>query len=37
LACRAADLNGFVYAECWLENLLISASKNGFKQYHQKT
>lgn len=37
LLCRAADLNGFVFSECWLENLLISASKNGFKQYHQKT
>jgi hypothetical protein len=36
LLCRSADLNGFVYSDCWLENLLIAASKNGFKQYHQK-
>ena len=31
LISPAARLNGFVYSECWLENLLVAASLNGFK------
>lgn len=31
LVSPAARLNGFVYSKCWLENLMISASLNGFK------
>lgn len=36
LACRAADLNQFVYSqESWLHNLLIAASRNGCRNTHQ--
>jgi len=32
LDCPATKLNGFRYADNWLENLLISASMAGYKQ-----
>ena len=31
LFCRAAQLNGFVYSNNWLENLICAASMNGFR------
>jgi len=31
LFCRAAQLNGFVYSDNWMENLICSASMNGFR------
>ena len=34
-ACRFEELNGFVYHSNWLENMLIVASMNGFKQSYK--
>jgi len=36
LYCPDARLNGFVYHQDWLQNLMISASLGGFRQ-HSKT
>jgi hypothetical protein len=33
---RFEELNGFVYAGNWLENLLIAGSMNGFRRSHKK-
>lgn len=33
---RFEQINGFVYHQNWLHNLLIAASKNGFNQNHKK-
>ena len=30
--CPASKLNGFVYAECWLTNLIVASSMNGYRQ-----
>jgi len=32
LMCAAEQLNGFVYSDNWLENLLISSSMGGYRQ-----
>jgi len=33
LTSPAARLNGFVYSSCWLQNLMIASSLNGFKSF----
>lgn len=32
LTCAASELNGFVYRQNWLENLIIASSMNGYRQ-----
>jgi len=33
----AHKLNGFVYHDSWLQNLLVSASMGGHRRWPQKT
>lgn len=35
-ASRFEELNGFIYHKSWLQNMLIAASMNGFRQHHKK-
>ena len=35
--CRAHKLNGFVYRDNWLENLLVATSNQGFRLVHKKS
>lgn len=35
--CRAHRLNGFIYRDNWLENLLVATSNQGFRLVHKKS
>jgi len=37
MKCPAERVNGFMYHENWLQNLFISASLGGYRNYHSKT